>query len=89
METTTPKDNVYALLGMVRNAGSRSSRLVLVPDYAKSDGEVFQDATRVMIEETRGLTILQTRCETAGGCTQEGEIAQDVPTWAIRFDVKT
>lgn len=82
METSTPKDNLYALLGMVCNKRSRFSNLALIPDYDKSDAEVFRDATRVMIEEMAGLTILQLRSEIGG------DDGMSMPSWVIPFHVK-
>lgn len=82
MEASNAKDNVYALLGLVQNRKIRVPSLTLIPDYTKSDAEVFRDATRIMIEETGSLAIFQHRAEYGNAASL------DMPSWITSFDVK-
>lgn len=82
MEARHAKDNVYALLGLVRSRKPRPASLTLVPDYTKPDAEVFRDATRIMIEERRLLSIFQHRAENGN------EASMGMPSWVTCFDVK-
>lgn len=83
MEASNPKDNVYALLGMVQRPWRKGSNLTLVPDYTKSDLEVFRDATRIMIEEKGSLEVFLVRHETVNDCFE------GAPSWVTNFAVKT
>ncbi|KAF2162974.1 hypothetical protein M409DRAFT_26823 [Zasmidium cellare ATCC 36951] len=85
MEARHAKDNVYALLGMVRSRKPRPPHLHLVPDYDRSDAEVFRDATRIMIEESKSLEMFEGRPEVAREA--HGRFAK-MPSWVTRFDVK-
>jgi hypothetical protein len=51
-----PQDHVFGVLGLTNLAGNINAGLIA--DYAKPVDEVFRDATRAIIEETRRLEVI-------------------------------
>lgn len=58
-EATDPRDNIYAMLGLMRLADMPGeSRALLQPDYTRSVEDVYRDATVALILAEESLTIL-------------------------------
>ncbi|THV49869.1 hypothetical protein BGAL_0175g00060 [Botrytis galanthina] len=75
LESTDPKDKIYALLGLPRFEKYRS---LLRPSYTKSASHVFSEAARVMIEEENSLEPIAAACML--NCT-DISLPSWVPDW--------
>jgi heterokaryon incompatibility protein (HET) len=58
-DSTDPRDKLYALFGMAFQTQDKESYPpILLPNYRKSVGEVFQDATKYLMISSRNLFLL-------------------------------
>lgn len=79
-EATDPRDKVYGLFGLSKDAhGQISSQHHLVIDYAKSTASVYVDVVRYMVESSECLDVLR-------ACLGTGKIA-GLPSWAPDWTV--
>lgn len=68
-----PKDKVYGLLGLA------NSKVKIVPDYSKSDEEVFIDVAKKIIISSGNLDVLST----SGNTSHTHDLPSWVPDWTI------
>jgi hypothetical protein len=70
---TNPRDKVYGILGLCAEIQGTQWPAALVPNYQLSEGMVFRDVARFLIESTNSLTILSFVC-------MSGQ-RHDIPSW--------
>ncbi|KAF2173595.1 hypothetical protein M409DRAFT_61939 [Zasmidium cellare ATCC 36951] len=85
MDTTDPRDRVYAVLDLYRHrAGLQSLPNLLVPDYTRPVADVFRAATRHALTEPASGGILSSICHRS----DHDMSADGYRSWALRFDRK-
>lgn len=77
LESTDPKDKIYALLGLPRFEKYRS---LLRPSYTKSTSQVFSEAARIIIEEENSLRPITVACSLCSRCS-DLSLPSWVPDW--------
>ncbi|KAF7898615.1 hypothetical protein EAF00_005061 [Botryotinia globosa] len=80
LESTDPRDRIYALLGLPHFEKYQS---VFRPSYTKSTSQVFSEAARIMIEEEKSLVPIAVACRLY--CT-DISLPSWVPDWAALRD---
>jgi hypothetical protein len=74
-ECSDPRDHIFGVLGLTSWArGRREWPHLIQPDYEKSVSDCMRDATRVMVQQTCGLSALLHWCP----------VGQS-PTWAVHW----
>ncbi|KAK4613496.1 hypothetical protein CLAFUW4_09337 [Fulvia fulva] len=83
METTDPRDRIFAVLELFR-AGAKLNDIpdLLKPDYSKTAGAVFRDATRYALGEANSNTLLATISHRSN----EELADNDFASWSLRWD---
>ncbi|EME42344.1 hypothetical protein DOTSEDRAFT_25956 [Dothistroma septosporum NZE10] len=83
MQTTDPRDRIYAVLELFV-AGAKLTDIpdLLKPDYQKPKGLVFRDATRYALEEPNSNTLLSSIVHRSN----EELMGQDFASWGLRWD---
>lgn len=83
MDTTDPRDRVYAVLDIYRHrAGLKRLPELLVPDYTRAIAHVFRDATRHALTEPASGGLLSTICHRSDSDMNE----TGYTSWTKRFD---
>ncbi|WPB05573.1 uncharacterized protein RHO25_010226 [Cercospora beticola] len=79
-EATEARDHVYALMGLFKDQQPhlRLRGLLLRPKYTKPLPEVFRDATRACVEDSRNLQALQ--------FVEPSKVPAGYPSWTLLFD---
>ncbi|SPO03249.1 uncharacterized protein DNG_05931 [Cephalotrichum gorgonifer] len=54
LQTTDPRDHIYAFLGLLREAGGS----LIIPEYRSSPSEIYTDVAQTIIDHTKSLDIL-------------------------------
>lgn len=79
-QCSDPKDRIYALLGLAEIGSSP-----IIPDYSKSDQQVFEEVTIYLIQEEKNVDVLLDEREDRLA-TQKGSISTSTfPTWVPDF----
>lgn len=83
METTDPRDRIFAVLELYRAAAKLTEiPSLLEPDYGKTTSAVFRDATRYALGESNSNTLLSTICHRSSEELQD----RDFASWSLRWD---
>ncbi|KAK4497941.1 hypothetical protein PRZ48_010597 [Zasmidium cellare] len=83
MNTTDPRDRVFAILDLYRHrAGLQSLPELLMPDYTKPTSDVFRDATRHALSEPASGGLLSTICHRSDA----DMYANGYSSWTLRLD---
>ena len=86
MITTAPRDNVFALLGLLRRLYSlRTIPALLKPDYQKSIASVFRDATRFVLNEP-DIDLTHDPLEDVRHRSQADITANNTTSWTLKWD---
>ncbi|KAF7952460.1 uncharacterized protein EAE97_001957 [Botrytis byssoidea] len=80
LESTDPRDQIFALLGL---PGFEKYRSLVRPSYIKSTSEVFSEAARIMIEEENNLDAI-VFARSLRLCCSNLPLPSWVPDWTAR-----
>ncbi|KAI0411233.1 heterokaryon incompatibility protein-domain-containing protein [Xylaria grammica] len=78
LDSTRQEDKIFGLYAIFDRAGLKLPD----PDTSKTVAEVFEDATRVIIQESRSLTTI------LRFCIRETCVTEDLPSWVPDWSMK-